>query len=180
MKTPRNCETSPTVIVRHEADSDPPEIHRVHEAAFGRREEADLVDALRGASALEISLVAMAGGRVVGHVAFSPVVVEMGGGAWTALGLGPVGVLPEFQGMGIGSALCREGLRAARAAGGEVVVVLGHPGFYARLGFVSAAEWGISCEYPAAEGVFRVSELVPGALGGRRGLVRYRPEFRGV
>jgi putative acetyltransferase len=180
MKTPRNCETSPTIIVRHEGDADAPEIHRVHEAAFGRRGEADLVDALRGASALEVSLVAMAGGRVVGHVALSPVVVEADGGSWTALGLGPVAVLPELQGMGIGSALCREGLRAARAAGGEVVMVLGHPGFYARLGFVPAEEKGLISEYPAPEGAFRVAELVSGALRGRRGLVRYRPEFRSV
>lgn len=168
------------VIIRAETAADREAVRGVNESAFGRREEADLVDALRERASPRISLVAEEGGRVVGHIFFSPVAVESGEGAWAALGLGPMAVLPEYQGRGVGSELVREGLSECLRLGHGVVFVLGHARYYPRFGFAPAASKGIECEFPSREENFMVVELRPGALAGRGGLVRYRPEFRGV
>ena len=93
------------------------------------------------------------------------------------LGLAPMAVLPERQRRGIGSRLARRGLDLARDAGFGAVVVLGHPAYYPRFGFVSAATRGLSCEYSVPDDVFMVAELIPGALAGRTGVVKYHPEF---
>jgi putative acetyltransferase len=77
-------------------------------------------------------------------------------------------------------AAVREGLAACAALGEHVVVVLGQPRYYPRFGFVAAATKGLSCEYPVPDGVFMVAELVPGALRGRTGLVKYHAEFARV
>jgi putative acetyltransferase len=86
-------------------------------------------------------------------------------------------VVPDRQRLGIGSVLVRAGLDACRRVGHEVVVVLGHPAFYPHFGFVTARSLGVTCEYPVPDEVFMVAELSPGALRGRRGLVRYAPAF---
>lgn len=115
-------------------------------------------------------------GRVAGHVLFSPVTVRDGARTWDALGLGPLAVLPALQRDGIGSALVRAGLGECRALGHSVVLVLGHAGYYPRFGFRPAAAEGLRWEHGHAESFF-VAELAPGALAGRRGVVRYRAEF---
>jgi putative acetyltransferase len=166
--------------IRAEAEGDEAAVRRVNELAFERAGEADLVDALRRGGAQLVSLVAEEGGRVVGHILFSPVTVESDAGDWGALGLGPMAVLPERQGRGVGSALVREGLKECARLGREVVFVLGHADYYPRFGFRAAARDGIGCEFPAPDENFMVAELRPGALGGRTGLVRYAPEFRDV
>ena len=91
-----------------------------------------------------------------------------------------MGVIPDFQNRGIGSELVREGLKAALELQEKVVVVLGHPRFYPRFGFVPAKSKGLTCEYPVPEDVFMVVELEDGALGGRAGLVKYSSEFNEV
>ena len=168
------------LIVRAEAPEDHGGVRRVNELAFRTAAEADLVDALREGGAAHVSLVAEEGGRIVGHILFSPVSVESKGGDWEATGLGPMAVLPERQGRGVGSALVREGLRECLRLGREVVFVLGHAEYYPRFGFRTAGPLGVTCEFPAPEEFFMVAELAPGALAGRAGLVRYRPEFRNV
>lgn len=166
------------ITVRAETAEDIPDVRRVNEAAFGRADEAALVDALRAAAQPQVSLVAELAGRVVGHIFFSPVSIASEESA--ALGLAPMAVLPEHQKQGVGSRLIREGLGECRRIGFDVVVVLGHPEYYPRFGFVPAARKGLRCEYPVPDEVFMVAELKPGALAGRRGLVKYRPEFGGV
>jgi len=163
------------ITVRAERAEDIPDVRRINEAAFGQPNEAALVDALRAAAHPQISLVAVLAGRVVGHIFFSP--VSIGSEESAALGLAPMAVLPEHQQQGVGSRLVREGLSECRRVGFEVVVVLGHPEYYPRFGFVPAVQKGLRCEYPVPDEVFMVAELKPGALGGRRGLVKYRPEF---
>jgi putative acetyltransferase len=165
------------LVVRDETPADREAVRVVNERAFGQAAEADLVDALRENAEPHVSLVAEVGGRVVGHVFFSPVVVESSAGAWAAFALGPMGVLPEFQRRGVGSGLIRRGLDECRRAGQEVVFVLGHADYYPRFGFGPAAARGLRCEYPVPEEVFMVAELREGALAGRTGLVKYRPEF---
>lgn len=124
--------------IRAETVADHDAIHRVTAAAFASAKhasgtEARIVDALRDAGALSLSLVADIDGRVAGHVALSPVTLDDGSTGW--YGLGPVAVDPRDQEHGVGSALIRAALAelpALRAAG---CVVLGDPAYYTRFGF---------------------------------------------
>jgi putative acetyltransferase len=170
----------PVFEIRAEQTADIAAVRRVNEQAFGRTHEAALVDALRVVSHPQVSLVAVADGQVVGHIFFSPVMIESETSTAAALGLAPMAVLPEYQRQGVGSQLVREGLRACRRIGCNVVVVLGHPEYYPRFGFVPASRKGLRSEYEVPDEAFMVTELEPGALGGQRGLVKYRPEFAEV
>jgi len=89
-------------------------------------------------------------------------------------------VIPERQNQRIGSLLVEEGLRRCREDGHRFAVVLGHPGFYPRFGFVPAGRFGIKSEYDVADEVFMVMELREGALRGCAGVVKYQPEFNEV
>ena len=165
------------MIIRAETSEDRESVHRVNELAFPTPSEADLVDALREKAHPYISLVAIAEDQVVGHIFFSPVTIESEPGAFTAMGLAPMAVLPEYQRQGIGSLLVREGLSECQRIGHDVVVVLGHSSYYPRFGFVPASSKRLRSEYDVRDEVFMVAELTPGALRGRTGLVKYHPEF---
>jgi putative acetyltransferase len=167
-------------LIRAETHQDYPAVYEVNLLAFERPAEADLVENLRKAVQPTLSLVAERDGRVVGHIFFSPVNVKSRRGDWAAMGLGPIAVTPACQGQGIGSQLVRRGLEACREAGWEVVVVLGHSGFYPRFGFKISRPLGITCAYPVPDEAFMVVELRPGALAGRNGVVHYHPAFDGV
>ncbi len=168
------------VAILHERPEDADAIRFVLEQAFGQSNEADLVDALRHRGALMLSLVAIRENEVVGHILFSPVTVESAGSSFKAIGLGPMAVLPPYQRKGIGSRLVRYGLEQCRQAGHEIVVVLGHPDFYSRFGFVPTKHRGIHCEFDVPDDVFMIMELRQGALAGRGGVVKYQPEFKSV
>ncbi len=127
-----------------------------------------------------VSLVAIGDGQVVGHIFFSPISIEEGGPAPAAKGLAPMAVSPEWQRQGVGSLLVREGLEVCRTGGCDVVVVVGHPGYYPPFGFVPAGQKGLSCEYDVPDDVFMVAELRLGALSGVRGMVKYHEAFGGV
>lgn len=163
--------------IRTVTAEDHPAIRRVVESAFGQPGEADLVEALRKHAHPHISLVAVSDGVVVGHIFFSPVSIESEGDAFSAMGLAPLAVLPHYQNKGIGSELVTAGLKACKLLGHDVVVVLGHAHYYPRFGFVPASRLGIRSEYDVADDVFMVAELTKGALRGRKGLVKYHPEF---
>ena len=93
------------------------------------------------------------------------------------LGLAPMAVAPEYQQQGIGSALVRSGLEHCRAAGYKAVIVLGHPRYYPRFGFVPASHFNIRSQYDAPDEAFMALELEPGALGEIGGVVKYHPLF---
>ena len=164
------------MMIRREEARDIGEVRIVNQRAFGQPDEAGIVDALRGL-ADAISLVAAMDDQVVGHILFTPVSIDGADPRLVASGLAPMAVIPEFQRRGIGSALVHAGLEACRAAGHDLVVVLGHAEYYPKFGFVTAAKHGLRCEYPVPPEVFMVNELRPGSLARARGLVRYRPEF---
>jgi putative acetyltransferase len=126
------------VILRDEAPSDAAAIRRLTEVAFegaehGSGTEPAILDGLRDRRSLTLSLVAEAGGQIVGHVAFSPVRIDGEAVRWS--GLGPVSVLPSRQGEGIGSALIDKGLARLKAGRWLGCVVLGNPAYYRRFGF---------------------------------------------
>jgi putative acetyltransferase len=113
----------------------------------------------------------------VGHIFFSPVSIESQDSFPTAMGLAPMAVLPEHQNRGVGSLLVQEGLRACLQLGCGLIVVLGHPEYYPRFGFVPAHQKGLRCQYQVPLETFMVAELKSGALTGKQGLVKYHPEF---
>ena len=166
--------------IRPETPSDAAAIRRVHVEAFGQPDEADLVDALRAAGALRISLVAAEGATVIGHIAFSAVVVRAGASTINTLGLAPMAVLPEYQHRGIGSRLVRAGLAACGDTPHGLVFVLGAPPFYGRFGFTPAKPLGLTWEHGGPPDAFMVQALQRGMLPGVRGVVAYRPEFDGL
>lgn len=131
-----------TLLLRDERAADVDVITTVTVDAFealaiSNHTEQFIVEALRAAGALTVSLVAEVDGRVVGHIAFSPVTMSDGTAGW--YGLGPVSVLPAYQGMGIGSALINEGLARLRKLGAKGCCLVGHPHYYGRFGFEHVA-----------------------------------------
>ncbi|HVK15416.1 MAG TPA: N-acetyltransferase [Fimbriiglobus sp.] len=160
--------------IRPEQPGDASAVRRVHESAFPTPVEADLVDALRANGDLWLSLVAVDGWEVVGHVAFSPVTVN--GEEVSGMGLAPVAVHPDRQKQGLGTRLTMEGLSECRSAGLGFVVVLGWPAYYSRFGFRPAASYGLTSVYDAGD-AFQVLELRPGGLPDSGGLVRYAAPF---
>jgi putative acetyltransferase len=114
----------------------------------------------------------------VGHIAFSPVMIESEGSNFEAVALAPMAILPAYHGKGIGSQLVLAGLEECRRIGHEIVVVLGHPAYYPRFGFVRAKPKRIDCEFEVPEEAWMILELREGALAGRCGVVRFQPEFR--
>lgn len=145
------------MLIRRERPGDAGRVWAVHRAAFDTATEADLAAALRegGHAIAELSLVAELDGDVVGHVVCSR--GHIGGGP--AVGLGPIAVLPEHQGRGVGSALVHAVLGAADALGEPLVALLGSPDYYHRFGFVASAELGIEAPDPAWGAYFQVRPL---------------------
>ena len=128
----------PKYFIRSETDADIDAITTVTVAAFKTLEvsnqtEQFIIEALRAAKALTVSLVAESDDRVVGHIAFSPVTVSDGTRNW--YGLGPVSVLPEYQRNGIGKALILEGLSRLKDLNAQGCCLVGHPDYYMRFGF---------------------------------------------
>jgi len=164
--------------VRPERAGDREAIRAVHDQAFGGPLEGVLVDRIRDAPGWlsNLSLVAEDGDRVVGHALLSRIEVGPPGHALAALSLAPVGVLPEWQGRGVGSALCRAGLEAARAAGEDLVVVLGEPAYYARFGFAPAHLQEVTSPWPEVGDALQTLALSP-AGAAASGPARYPPAF---
>jgi putative acetyltransferase len=167
------------ITIRPEGAADRQAILDVNREAFGREDEARLVDALRESPAFvpALSLVAEEGGAIVGHILFTHLTVADGGVARPALALAPMAVLPASQNRGVGSALVRRGLADAREQGHHVVIVLGHPAYYPRFGFVPARPLGVRPPFDVPDDAFLVVGLTDGALDGLAGDVRHPPEL---
>lgn len=169
-------EAARSTQVQPESRGDEPGIAQVLRLAFPSDAEARLVDALRRAGRLSVSLVAFDGAEMVGCIAFSPVTIQAPAGGATGLGLGPVAVLPAARKRGIGARLVQTGLEACALAGTPFVVVLGNPTYYRRFGFQAAYHWGIRNEYDAHE-EFMAKELRAGGIPRPAGLAQYAQEF---
>jgi putative acetyltransferase len=138
-----NKAMNPQIVIRRETASDVSAIGEVTVAAFQTLKISNLteqyvIEALRAASALTLSLVAEADGRVVGHIAFSPVTISDGTRNW--YGLGPISVLPAYQRQGIGKALMHEGLSQLKALNAQGCCLVGHPEYYRKFGFGNVSE----------------------------------------
>jgi putative acetyltransferase len=162
------------VHVRTEAPADVMAIRAVTEDAFrehphSRQTEAQIVDALRRADGLSLSLVAHRNGQVVGHAAFAPIDITGGATGWHSLG--PLSVAPDAQGAGVGAALVWHGLRILRQLGAAGCVVLGEPAYYGRFGFRSTPALRLEGAAPGCFLVRPFERLIP------MGTVRYHEAF---
>lgn len=162
-------------IIRLERDGERAAIHAVNSAAFGRAEEADLVDNLRAEGAVLASIVAELDGQIAGHVLFSRMFIETADGRVSAVALAPVAVLPEFQRRGIGGKLIRHGLDLLRRQGERIAIVLGWPEYYPRFGF--SVEKAAALDNPFPREAYMALELAAGALNGVHGKVKYAAAF---
>ena len=169
------------VLVRPERPADRQAIYEVERLAFGRNAEADLVERLRVACPEGLAFVAECDAGIVGHVLFTPVEIGSPDVRLRGMGLGPVGVLPDFQRQGIGTRLIEEGLETLRRAEVPWVVVLGDRAYYGRFGFQAASRFHIGCEFDGVPAeAFMAIIWKPEALVGASGVARYHPEFHTV
>jgi len=133
---------------------------------------------LTGCGAMErwvLSLVAVEESNIVGHILFSDLLIETEHAVLHAVSLAPMAVIPQYQRRGIGSALVRRGLEVCRERGKSIAVVLGHPAYYPRFGF--SAELAKNLRGPYSGDAWMAVELIPGALDGVKGTVRYPEAF---
>jgi putative acetyltransferase len=165
------------MLIRKETSADIQAIHEINRMAFDTEAEANLVDALRSSGVHLISLVAEDSGVLIGHILFSPVSITGWDGRKRVAGLAPMAVLPEWKGQGVGSMLVEKGLSLCLSSGYDAVVVLGYPEYYRRFGFVPSVEFNLRSEYGVPDDVFMVVELIPGALKGVNGTVKYHAVF---
>lgn len=166
--------------IRGEIFKDIDAIRQVNIAAFGRENEANLVERLRKIPRT-FSFVAVHLNQVVGHIFYSPVTVK---GKCQPnmfiLGLAPMAVIPKYQGQGIGSLLIKYSLEKCASMGCKTVVVLGDNKYYSRFGFIPAKEKGLKCEYIVPDEAFMVLELQSGSLNNCSGIVIYSSEFKNL
>jgi len=162
------------MIIRDEQESDIEVIFKITQAAFAdhpysNQTEQFIVNALRAAKALAVSLVAEIDGKVIGHIAFSPVTISDGSQNWH--GLGPVSVLPAFQRKGTGKSLIKEGLDLLKTLGAQGCVLVGDPGYYERFGFKNPPHLRHEGVPPENLLVLPFSEHIP------HGVVTFHPAF---
>jgi putative acetyltransferase len=165
------------IEIRIEQPQDIEAIRNVNDRAFGQMQEGRIIERLRRSCDGILSLVAVVGNRVVGHILFTPVTIE-GPRVTLGLGLAPMAVLPEFQRRGIGTKLVTDALKIIRASGCPFVVVLGHADYYSRFGFQPASERRLECQWKdVPDDAFMVLVLDESLMAGVIGVARYRDEF---
>ena len=166
--------------IRKEQASDIEKIWAINSEAFETDAEANLVNALRDSGCTFISLVADIQNKLVGHILFTPVELTDNENKLKILGLAPMAVLSQHQNTKIGSKLVNAGLEHCQSLGYDAVVVLGHPDYYPKFGFVPSVKFGIKSEYEVPDEVFMVLELVPECLKNHAGVIKYHEVFNSV
>lgn len=181
------------LVFRSEKVSDIERVYALVCDAFGQDDEAKLIERLRDQGALTFSLLAELEdtGELVGHLAFSPVLVQESlehsdtavnpqAKSWQALGLAPVSVKKHVQHLGVGSGIINFWFDEYADAFFNAVFLLGNPDYYRRFSFERALDYGFCCQYPDAEHAFQVRELSPGFLKKASGQVYYHGAFTGL
>lgn len=168
------------MIIREEQPSDIEKIWQVNVEAFETKAEANLVNTLRDSGCTFISLVAETESKVVGHILFTPVELSGNEIKLKIMGIAPMAVLSQYQNKGIGSKLVQAGLERCQSLGYDAVVVLGHPSYYPKFGFVPSVQYGVKSEYDVPDEVFMILELNPGSLKHHEGVIRYHEAFNSV
>jgi len=165
------------IEIREEQPWDILLIREVNIQAFGQVQEADIVDKVRRNCGDLLSLVGVAGDKVVGHILFSPVLLKRKERTVEGMGLAPMAVLPEYQRQGIGSQLIRTGIARLASRRCPFIVVLGHAEYYPRFGFEPASRYGIRSEWEVPDEAFMILVLDQSEMQDISGVAIYRPEF---
>lgn len=166
--------------IRTEERKDYQEVYSLNEEAFGGSDESLLIERIRASEQFipELSLVAEEAGNIIGHVLFSKAVVVDEGKEQDVIVLAPVAVKPERQKTGIGSQLIQEGLRRCRDLEYGLVLLIGHPSYYPRLGFKPARQFQLELkQFKVPDEVFMVYEVIEGSLGRIKGELLYPGAF---
>ena len=165
--------------IRHETVNDYAGIKKINDLAFGQSVEGKLIDRLRKNPGYneQLSIVAEIVGGIVGHILFFPIKISDGEQNYESLSLGPMAVVPKYQGRGIGGKLILHGLKVGRDLGYRSVVVLGHKDYYPKFGFRPASEWNIHAPFNVPDEAFMAIELVVDGLKGMKGTVVYPKEI---
>lgn len=167
------------LFVLSETNDDISAIREVITDAFGQMNEALLVENIRKSPNFipELSLLAKENGHVLGHILFSPILIEGEQQTTPALALAPLAVTPARQRQGIGSQLVQVGLSKCRELGHSIVVVLGHSEYYRKFGFQTASKLGVQAPFSVPDEAFMVLELKADVLKNVRGMVKYPGYF---
>jgi putative acetyltransferase len=167
------------ITIRKEENRDRRLVSLIYKAAFGQATEADLVETLHKSCPERLALVAEEHGQVVGHILFTPATITTAGDEKiTGMGLAPIAVTPDLQGQGIGSRLVTVGLAILKEERCPFVIVLGHPHYYPRFGFVPAEQHHIRCQWPDVPSeAFLILIMDEAAMRGVSGIASYREEF---
>ena len=166
--------------IREENKDDIKEIYEINTLAFGRENEAKLVDLLCDGDTFvpELSLVAIIDNKIVGHILFTKIkIADDKQNEFDSLALAPMAVKPDIQKNGIGGQLIRAGLDKARELNFKSVIVLGHEHYYPKFGFVPTNRWNIKSPFDVPTNVFMGIELMEGGLKNVSGTVKYPKEF---
>ncbi|MCK5173377.1 MAG: N-acetyltransferase [Planctomycetes bacterium] len=166
------------LVIREEKPEDIAGIRLVNESAFEQPAEANIIDKLRQNCDGLLSLVAIDGDDIIGHVLFSPAVIDSEHGMVIGMGLAPMAVVPQRQRQGIGTALIKHGIARLRECDCPFVIVLGHAEYYPRFGFKPACQYGLRSQWKdVPDEAFMVMVLDENAMQGISGVARYKDEF---
>ncbi|RUS46930.1 GNAT family N-acetyltransferase [Cohnella sp. AR92] len=169
------------MIIRTENEREYQEVYDLNYQAFGNREdESKLVERIRTSEGFvpELSLVAEMDDRIVGHLLLSEATVEDQEESHTVIVLAPIAVKPDMQARGIGSSLIQEGIKRCKDLGYELVLLIGHPSYYPRLGFQPARPFGLELlQFEVSDDIFMVYEVKEGALLKMKGELKYPEAF---
>jgi len=166
------------IKIRPEKIEDIAKIYEINLLAFNQPNEAELVNNLRNKKKMLLSLVAESDKKIFGHILFTPLRIVPKNSKIKGAGLAPMAVLPNFQNRGIGSMLINEGLKKLKLMLYDFVVVLGHPNYYPRFGFLSASSFGIKCPYAGVpDEAFMIKELKENVVHNLSGELKYIKEF---
>ena len=163
--------------IREEKRKDIEAIHKINCWAFGQTQEAGLVNKLRESCDDLLSLVSVMQNQVVGHILFSPAVIEGPKGTVHGMALAPMAVLPEYQRQGIGSRLVNAGIQKLKKEECPFIIVLGHAEYYPRFGFEPASRFGIQSQWEVPDDAFMILVLNEPEMDRISGVGKYRPEF---
>ena len=168
------------MIIREEELADTEAIWNINADAFETEDEANLVNALRNSDCTFISLVAETEDKAAGHILFTPVELTGNKNKLKLIGLAPMAVLQKYQNQGIGTQLVKAGIELCKSKDYDAIVVLGHPNYYPRFGFVPSVAHGIKSEYEVPDEAFMILELKKNSLKGNQGVIKYHEIFNSV
>ncbi|MHC4265625.1 MAG: GNAT family N-acetyltransferase [Planctomycetota bacterium] len=165
------------IEIRQEQPEDIPAIRIINELAFGQPQEANIIDNLRENCPDVLSLVAVQEGQIIGHILFSPAVIENDEDQVHGMGLAPMAVIPDYQRKGVGSMLVTAGIEKIKQTSCPFIITLGHPEFYPCFGFERASIYGLKSQWEVPDEAFMVLILDTAVMSDVSGTVRYREEF---